>query len=264
MALFSNTMQVPLQQQIDLSTQSAKNQMAFQERMSNTAHQREVADLKAAGLNPILSAHQGASTPSGAEGDYSGGLSTSQVGSLLASSMATSAKAVTTLGAIAKKSLDSVSVDPVTGQHYDTSTYSKALGFIGKMLNEGKSADWSMIPDVDLDSTALGAFVSGVRTAYNLKKFGSPTKETMRYDYKTKSWISAPQKDFFDDLDKVINSAGGKKLQFAVNNVMRNIGKVTDTAGKKLTAVEPKVKSLIKNVGSSAKSLLSRIFTPYI
>lgn len=54
----------------------AKESRKWQGDMSNTAHQREVEDLRKAGLNPILSArHGGASTPPGATaqaGDFSG------------------------------------------------------------------------------------------------------------------------------------------------------------------------------------------------
>lgn len=52
--------------QTGVNAWSAQQQMEFQRNMASTSHQREVSDLKAAGLNPILSVNKGAAVPGGA------------------------------------------------------------------------------------------------------------------------------------------------------------------------------------------------------
>lgn len=141
----------------------AQKQMDFQERMSSTAHQREVADLRAAGLNPMLSVNAGESTPGGAmatgASPVGAGISTALDTQRLSLERAQTAANVALAAdqakaARAKAALDAASV-PLRSAVGSVATdasglYGKLKDFVRDLLSPQSSAKPSEAPSIDV------------------------------------------------------------------------------------------------------------------
>lgn len=107
-----------------------KDQMAFQERMSNTAYQRATTDMRAAGINPMLAYKQGgASSPVGAKFTPTNEGAAAAQNALMAANIA-SAKEQAEMDKIDRKYFEGIGMGPKAA-----ATAGSISGVLGKIAN---------------------------------------------------------------------------------------------------------------------------------